>query len=76
MGVFQKSAQDLRNTEFMQAAPGHTPEAEAAKERGAEGSAGGRRTRRRESDALAGISDSSTGVIRGMWMRLGGQAHI
>ena len=27
MGVFQKSAQDLRNTEFMQAAPGHTPEA-------------------------------------------------
>ena len=74
MGVFQKSAQDLRNTEFMQAAPGHTPE--AANERGAEGSAGSRRTRRRESDALAGISDSSTGVIRGMWMRLGGQAHI
>ena len=70
---FSKNQLRTYVTEFMQPAPGHT--FEAASERGAEGSAGNRRTRR-ESDALAGISDSSTGVIRGMWMRLGGQAHI
>lgn len=49
---------------FMQAAPGHIPEAANAQVWGG-GLQGQPADAEKGSDALAGISDSSTGVIRG-----------